>query len=433
MKLYIKQAWQLMKQNGFYSAIYIVGTGLAIALVMVIAIVYYVKTADIAPEVNRSRLLLSENGSAIRKDGESTWNWAHSYQTLKACYYSLETPELVTASVDIRQAMRALGDIYISVPGSDIYEIADIGATDANHWQVFRYTFLEGKPYTQEEFESGYRKVVLSESLARKLFGNERDLTGREVLINDVEFVVGGVVKDVSPAMSLAYANLWIPFTSFPVFTESEHEENIVGSLRAYMLAHKTADFDAIRDELDQKIKQYNTQLVNWEFSLRNRPPSSHAQEVIRLLDFSKNNTEIIRQYLLIILVFLLVPAINLSGLTSSRMRERIPEMGIRKAFGARWTTLVRQVLTENLFLTLLGGLVGLIVSYGLVLVLSNFLFLSKYSSISTDVALSPGMLMNFSVFFIAFLVCVVLNLASSLVPVWSASRKNIVEAINDK
>ena len=48
-KQYLKQAWQLMKQNRFFSFVYILGTGLAISMVMIMATVYYIRTADIAP------------------------------------------------------------------------------------------------------------------------------------------------------------------------------------------------------------------------------------------------------------------------------------------------------------------------------------------------------------------------------------------------
>ena len=56
-KQYLTQAWNLMKQNRFYSGVYIIGTGLAISMVMVMAIAYHIRTANMAPEVNRDRTL----------------------------------------------------------------------------------------------------------------------------------------------------------------------------------------------------------------------------------------------------------------------------------------------------------------------------------------------------------------------------------------
>ena len=55
-KVYLKQAWALMGQNRFFTAVYIIGTGLAISMVMAIAVVYHIRTANIAPEVSRDRM-----------------------------------------------------------------------------------------------------------------------------------------------------------------------------------------------------------------------------------------------------------------------------------------------------------------------------------------------------------------------------------------
>ena len=57
LKLYIKQSWNLMKQNKLFTGIYVTGTALAIATTMIMAIVYYVKIAPVYPEVNRDRTL----------------------------------------------------------------------------------------------------------------------------------------------------------------------------------------------------------------------------------------------------------------------------------------------------------------------------------------------------------------------------------------
>ena len=66
-------------------------------------------------------------------------------------------------------------------------------------------------------------------------------------------------------------------------------------------------------------------------------------------------------KYVIIVLVLLLIPAINMSGITQSRMRKRMAEIGVRKAFGATRSELLTQVLYENLLQTLLGGVLGLI------------------------------------------------------------------------
>lgn len=63
----------------------------------------------------------------------------------------------------------------------------------------------------------------------------------------------------------------------------------------------------------------------------------------------------------------LLIPALNLSGFSLSRIRKRMAEIGIRKAFGAKRHVILIQVLYENLITTLIGGVIGLGLSYGIV------------------------------------------------------------------
>ncbi|WP_365326185.1 ABC transporter permease [uncultured Parabacteroides sp.] len=431
-KQYLKQAWQLMKQNRFFSFVYILGTALAISLVMVMAIVYYLRTADIAPENCRSRLLLLGSTSVTEnKEDGSTYNWSLSYKDAKECVYGLTSPEKVTVCIKTQDLRSVMGNVYVQLPGSqDRYRIALLG-TDGDFWQVFDFPFIDGKPYTDEDFRSGMRRIVISETYARKLFGTA-EASGKALLLNNNEYRVAGVVKDASLIMQLTYADMWIPFTSVPAITDMGQIEGASGPLQAYLLAHNTSDFEKIRKELDQARLKYNGSLA--DYHLKPIHLGTNKQNEIWKLDYWSSYEEIIRRYLLIALVFLLVPAINLTGLISSRMQERIEELGLRKAFGARSGALIVQVLTENMLLTFLGGMVGLCVSYLLVIGLRNFLLGGiRYSVMAADVNLSPGMLLNLPLFFSALGICMILNLLSSLLPVWKAARRPIVESINDK
>lgn len=136
-----------------------------------------------------------------------------------------------------------------------------------------------------------------------------------------------------------------------------------------------------------------------------------------------------------ILLLFLLVPALNLSGLNTSHMQDRISEIGVRKAFGAPRKTLLSQIFVENMLLMLPGGFAGLLFSYVLVFLFRNILLSSGVFAMQMgtggEIFLSPGMLLNMEVFFYAFLVCLVLNLLSSIVPAWRAVKVNITDALN--
>ena len=133
-----------------------------------------------------------------------------------------------------------------------------------------------------------------------------------------------------------------------------------------------------------------------------------------------------ILQFSIILFILLLVPALNLSGITLSRMRRRMAELGVRRAFGATQGTILWQVLSENMVLTLLGGLLGLAMSYGAMLLLRDWLLVTSLGK----TGLSTGMF-NGAVFIAAFLFCLVLNLFSAGLPAWRMSRLNITDSIN--
>ena len=119
-------------------------------------------------------------------------------------------------------------------------------------------------------------------------------------------------------------------------------------------------------------------------------------------------------------------------------MDERLSEMGIRKSFGASRRALLHQILNENLWLTLFGGLFGLIFSWILLFTSRSWMFslFDDYIDEMPDglnYTLSGDMLFAPAVFLIAFAVCIILNLLSALLPAWYSLRKPIVNSLYDK
>lgn len=154
---------------------------------------------------------------------------------------------------------------------------------------------------------------------------------------------------------------------------------------------------------------------------------------------YSANNPpavkEAVRQYILTLLVLLLVPAVNLSGLTLSRMRKRISEIGVRKAFGAPRRELMMQVLSENMLYSLFGGILGLVLSYVAAFLLGGMLFSVDFVSNGVEdlQTMCIDLLFDPVVFLLAFLACFLLNLLSAAIPAWKVTRTNIVDAINER
>ena len=98
IKQYFKQAIVQLRQQPVISAITIVGTALAIFLIMLVVMIQQVKVAPFSPESNRDRFLHVHFMSITNKSwGEgSSSNGPMSIETARECFKSLKTPELVT-------------------------------------------------------------------------------------------------------------------------------------------------------------------------------------------------------------------------------------------------------------------------------------------------------------------------------------------------
>lgn len=423
--LYIKQAWHLLRQNRFFSGVYIVGTGLAISMVMALAVVYHIQTANITPEHHRDRMCYLSRATYAYSGGKGTYSSALGIRYVKEIISSLEIPEAITVTSQPVYSE----EMFVQVPGKEESPKIFFMACDASFWRVYDFHFLDGKPFDKSDFDSGLRRVVLCRSLARQLFGREA-VSGEIVRLNEVDYTVCGVVADVSGAFPDVYAQAWLPYSSMSLFMdESKGEDKVsVGDLQANILLRDKHDLPLVQAELAEAIKRYNTTLVDGQLRVDEIQP--HGLSVMGI-----DREKAYWLMALFLLLFLLVPALNISGLNTSQIQDRMAEIGIRRAFGAPRGTLFRQIFVENLMLMLPGGLVGLFFSYGLVYLYRNILLVTNSfalrSGMGDTITLSDGMLLNWRVFLAALAVCLVLNLFSSLVPVWRAVRKDIVWSLN--
>jgi putative ABC transport system permease protein len=144
---------------------------------------------------------------------------------------------------------------------------------------------------------------------------------------------------------------------------------------------------------------------------------------------------QLIKHYAGVLFVLLFVPALNLCGIVAGRMERRSAEMAVRKTFGARRTTLLNQVVAENLVLTTIGGIIGLALSwlsiYGLRTEILGMFF--DNSTLSTAPIVEGEMLFAPTLFFGAFAAVLLLNLLAAVVPAWWNLRKPIVESMMEK
>lgn len=432
LKNYFKQAWTLMRQNRLFTGIYVVGTGLSIALVMTLFIIFYVKFGPVYPEYNRDRTLVLKPIKRYPKGKPESWtiNGGVAYYVVDQMLPGLPHVEQVAGSM-----IDFWGDYQVSAADIKPFKVTPRFANGA-FWKVFSFRFVDGQPFTQEDVEAKAQVAVIGESLAKRLFAATEGVEGRHFAFNGRDYRVCGVVRDVSNATPETAGDLWLPLLNAQYISKELDRFGLLGNVYASLLVDDAENLETVRSEVQDVFRRYTLQDKEYEYDLMGQPDPYWLSTFRQDVEKAPDTMELVKDFLYILLALLFIPALNLSGMISSRMDSRIAELGIRKAYGATRRRLLEQVLCENLLLTLLGGLAGLLFSYLIVLTASDWiltLFDKNIYDTSLSTSLTPEMLFNPAVFGCALAVCVVLNVVSALVPALGAMRHPIMESLNTK
>lgn len=430
IKYYWKQAWELLKQHKLFSVLYITGAGLAIAMTMVVFVAHYIRVAPVYPETNRAETWVLKSVTVQRVKTRGSGSWQSSHQLVRDWWYPMQEAEQVSAVYNSWEL-----DDYIQRENLGSELNVKVKYTDPAFFRIFQFSFLAGKPFSQADFESGIMNAVVGEDLARRLFGTT-EVVGKTFSLNYTDCRIVGVVKDASFLTRDSFAQLYLPYTTVAGYDkDSKSDAGMLGPYTVYFKVKDDAMGAALEAAMHEMVRKYNTSQEENKLVLSG--PDVYWKSVYRRGNVPLDWWELIRLWGGLVLIFLLVPALNLCAMISTRMENRLPEMGICKAFGADRGRLLRQILIENLILTCLG-LLGLCWVWTILIAGRNWVFtlFERYGNSApegVDTIVSFDMLFSPWIFCAGFIVCLLLNLFSALWPAWKALGKDIVYSLNQK
>ncbi len=426
---YFRQALALMREEKLYSAMYIAGTALAVAFVMLIAEVYYVKVADIAPEVHRSTTYyLDDMTQWDKEDDQATILTNIPYEMYRDLFQKMQTPECIAAEMEMWS-----NTLFGITQADSVHEYSVKGKlTDTGFFRLYQFHFIEGAPFTQDDFDNGRNNVVITEELRDQIFGHGQKGVGQTLTLDHHTYRICGVVETPSALTEKCVADLWMPCSvEDPLRDRGVHGIEMPIRLAFSVPADKR---DAFLQELKDIETRYNATHKDEPIIIADHL-QSHYEQVWHDIGYVFNVWDVSLFWYVApaILMLLLVPALNLSGMVASRMERRLPEMAIRKAFGAKRRTLLSEVIMENLVLTIIGGIVGLCLAWTALYGWRDRVFyvFSESDNLYGTVPLLKGeMFFGPAVFAIALFVCCVLNVLAATLPAWLSLRKPIVESM---
>jgi putative ABC transport system permease protein len=408
LKNYLLTAYKVYTRRKLFTAINLLCITLTLMVLLVVTALLQNAFYPSGVEGKSHRFLQVGILASVTDGGDNVRVSPLGYKVIEKYLKPMKSAQLVAAVTSPKT---------VSVYQNDRVNELMLRRADAEYWQILDFKVLDGRVPSQEDVRQGRFVTVLNQSTAGKLFPDAKAV-GQTLNVGGQQFQVIGVVEDTLHLN--AFADLWVPVTTDP---STEYRNQMWGDFSALLLAESAADLPRMQAEVVQLATQ-----VQFDDSKRGDQTFMWADSKLDFFARSLLGTErvpdsgagtMLAVIVALMLLFMLLPALNLVNLNSGRIMERSSEIGVRKAFGASSGNLVVQFVVENVLLCLFGGLFGLVFAKG-VLVWLERSGLIPYLKVD----------INLAVFFCGLVITVVFGLLSGVIPAWKMSRLHPVQAL---
>jgi putative ABC transport system permease protein len=415
IKNYLKVAWKVLGRRKFYTFISLFGISVTLLVLMVATAILDHALAPHAPETRSDRTLgvyfLSMEGPNVAMISQPGYAFLHRHVRPMAALPFVERIAIVSTAQPVVS--------YLA--GRKIE--SQLRRADGEFWRVLDSEFLEGGPFTAEDEKNANFVAVINETTRRRFFGGKPAL-GRTLEADGQRFRVVGVVPDVPILRRFSSADLWVPISTAK---SNAFKEEWMGEFIGLILARSRADLPAVKTEFEARRREAERHLPDPKTFQTLRANADTLFEAAARAITPGDSTQIQPSRVwavmfLLMLLFMLLPTLNLVNINLSRILDRASEIGVRKAFGASSRTLVGQFVVENVVLTLIGAGAGLVLA-GAVLAAINASGMIAYAHLE----------LNYRIFLYGLALALFFGVLSGVYPAWRMSKLHPVQALRGR
>jgi putative ABC transport system permease protein len=270
----------------------------------------------------------------------------------------------------------------VAITAGSISDRKSITGVWPDHAVLARHEMAAGRFIADLDIERSTKAVVIGDEIRNQFFPRKsaKDVIGEKLLLNGSPFVVVGVFKRyvreegqrAGARVRKSSQSRWDPFrrknesiliplsTMFHEFKAGQFPLDAMESVRLDTLTLRVKNLDLFRETLDQVRSALNvTHRGVDDYDLETR------EEWFDRMEASISATRLSGG--LIAVISLIVGGIGITNIMLASITERVREIGIRMAVGARGQDIFFQILVESVSIALIGGLLGIVAGVGLI------------------------------------------------------------------
>jgi putative ABC transport system permease protein len=311
------------------------------------------------------------------------------------------------------EALAAIGSSAANLTGDGEPQRVNGSVVSAHFFSMMGLQPLLGRSFIAEEDVPERNDVVMvSEGLWQQRYARDEEVIGRKILVNGIPRVIVGIAPQHVGFTSAT--DLWMPLAPNPAEEiRGDHQITVIGRLRpGVSIAEADAELNAVAKRLEQEFPETN---AGWGVRL------------VPVRDWIIDSNTRVSLYVLMAAVALLLAAgcANVAGLLVTRATARAHELGVRLALGAGRGRLMRQLTTESLVLSFLGGTLGIPFA-----VAAMHWLAARIAAQSPPLPRSGELAMDWPVFGFAFGLTVGVGLIFALAPALWTGRADISKTL---
>ncbi|OMW10249.1 macrolide ABC transporter permease/ATP-binding protein MacB [Burkholderia pseudomallei] len=269
-------------------------------------------------------------------------------------------------------------------------------------FQVRGMKLAQGIAFGADEVRRQAQVAVIDENTRRKLFGANPNPLGEVILIDNLPCVVIGVTASKKSAFGdMKNLNVWVPYTT--------------ASGRLFGQRHLDSITVRVRDGQPSDAAERSLTKLMLQRHGRKDFFTYNMDSVVKTVEKTGQSLTLLLS--LIAVISLVVGGIGVMNIMLVSVTERTREIGIRMAVGARQTDIMQQFLVEAVTVCLMGGAIGIVLSFGMSFVFS--LFVDQWKMVFSAASIAS-----------AFLCSTLIGVVFGFMPARNASRLDPIDAL---